>query len=352
MKKFLFVIALLLISLGAGGFWAFSQIQQSLNQPIQHKENQFFTLERGTSSKKLAEQFAQRLQASQTQWLPWALKLYPQYANVKAGTYDLQNAQTVADVLQILNQGKEVQLSIRFGEGETWRQVKKSLENTPHFKRELDYQVADSNKQVFDYFEKTLPALRAFHSQPNMDGWIYPDTYYYSPNSSDKELLKRAVEKMVKTLDKAWAQRDPDLPLQSPYEMLILASIVEKESGVQAERGKIASVFINRLKLKMKLQTDPTVIYGMGENYNGNIRRQDLETATPYNTYVIDGLPPTPIANPSESALMAVAKPEKTEFLYFVADGTGGHKFSRNLNEHNRAVQAYLRWYKENNKKN
>ena len=129
--------------------------------------------------------------------------------------------------------------------------------------------------------------------------------------------------------------------------MLILASIVERETALNDERGKVASVFINRLNKKMKLQTDPTVIYGMGERYNGNIRRKDLEEATPYNTYVIDGLPPTPIAMPTESALQAVAHPEKTEFLYFVADGTGGHKFSKNLQQHNQAVQEYLRWYRQ-----
>ena len=151
---------------------------------------------------------------------------------------------------------------------------------------------------------------------------------------------------MKKALDKAWNERDENLPLANPYEMLILASIVEKETGIAEERAKVASVFVNRLKVKMKLQTDPTVIYGMGENYNGNIRKKDLETPTPYNTYMIDGLPPTPIAMPSESALQAVAHPENTDFYYFVADGTGGHKFSHNLNEHNKAVQEYLRWYR------
>ena len=159
-------------------------------------------------------------------------------------------------------------------------------------------------------------------------------------------MLRRSAERLKKALDKAWQERDENLPLANPHEMLILASIVEKETGIAAERAKVASVFINRLNAKMKLQTDPTVIYGMGENYDGNIRKTDLETPTPYNTYVIDGLPPTPIAMVSESALQAVAQPEKTDFYYFVADGAGGHKFTRNLNEHNKAVQEYLRWYR------
>ena len=199
-------------------------------------------------------------------------------------------------------------------------------------------------------FPCVLPEIKTLNEQQKPEGWIYPDTYNYTPNSTDTALLKRAAERMVKTLDKAWAERDKDLPLNNPYEMLILASIVEKETGIAAERGKVASVFINRLKLKMKLQTDPTVIYGMGDSYDGNIRKKDLEQPTAYNTYVIDGLPPTPIAAPSEGALMAVAKPEKTNFLYFVADGTGGHKFSTNINDHNRAVQEYLRWYRSNQK--
>ena len=183
-----------------------------------------------------------------------------------------------------------------------------------------------------------------------MDGWLYPDTYNYTPNSTDLELLKRSTTRLQKALDKAWSERDENLPLADSYQMLILASIVEKETGIAEERPQVASVFINRLKANMKLQTDPTVIYGMGESYTGNIRKKDLETMTPYNTYMIEGLPPTPIAMVSESALQAVAHPVKTDFYYFVADGSGGHKFTRNLNEHNKAVQEYLRWYRNQQK--
>lgn len=192
-----------------------------------------------------------------------------------------------------------------------------------------------------------IPAIaKAVYEWNNMDGWLYPDTYNYTPNSTDLELLKRSTTRLQKALDKAWNERDENLPLADPYQMLILASIVEKETGIAAERPQVASVFINRLRANMKLQTDPTVIYGMGESYTGNIRKKDLETITPYNTYMIEGLPPTPIAMVSESALQAVAHPAKTDFYYFVADGNGGHKFTRNLNEHNKAVQEYLRWYR------
>ena len=201
-----------------------------------------------------------------------------------------------------------------------------------------------SNEDIFTLLD--LPDVGQNLELKNVEGWLYPDTYNYTPKSTDLELLKRSAERMKKALNKAWNERDEDLPLANPYEMLILASIVEKETGVADERAKVASVFLNRLKAKMKLQTDPTVIYGMGENYSGNIRKKDLEMSTPYNTYVIDGLPPTPITMPSESSLQSVAHPEKTDFYYFVADGSGGHKFTRNLNEHNKAVQEYLRWYR------
>ncbi|MBF1218461.1 MAG: endolytic transglycosylase MltG, partial [Haemophilus parainfluenzae] len=196
-----------------------------------------------------------------------------------------------------------------------------------------------------------IPAVaKAVYEWNNMEGWLYPDTYNYTPNSTDLELLKRSTSRLQKALDKAWNERDENLPLEAPYQMLILASIVEKETGIASERPQVASVFINRLKANMKLQTDPTVIYGMGESYTGNIRKKDLETMTSYNTYMIEGLPPTPIAMVSESALQAVAHPAKTDFYYFVADGSGGHKFTRNLNEHNKAVQEYLRWYRNQQK--
>lgn len=367
MKKILAFLLVIILCCTAVGFWGYRQIQQFIQQPVSTQADQLFTLERGTTGKKLTALFEQEKLVSDASWLPYALKLNPELGNVKAGTYSLNGIQTVKDLLILLNSGKEAQFSIRFGEGETWKQVFKSLENAPHLKKVFKYNSPDCTsenaqicnisfleRQIFSHFNAKTKLIedlsKTMVEWKKLEGWIYPDTYYYTPNSSDEELLKRAILKMKTTLDKAWESRNKDLPLNNKYEMLILASIVEKESGMEAERGKIASVFINRLKLKMKLQTDPTVIYGMGDSYQGNIRKKDLETPTPYNTYVIDGLPPTPIANPSESALMAVANPENTDFLYFVADGSGGHKFSRTLNEHNRAVQEYLRWYRENKK--
>ena len=278
--------------------------------------------------------------------MPWLLKLQPQLNKVKAGTYSLTGVKTLQDLLDMINSGKEAQFSVKFIEGKTFKEWRKNLENAPHLKQTLQ---GKSDKEIMALLD--IPAVaKAVYEWNNMDGWLYPDTYNYTPNSTDLELLKRSTTRLQKALDKAWNERDENLPLTDPYQMLILASVVEKETGIAAERPQVASVFINRLKANMKLQTDPTVIYGMGERYTGNIRKKDLETMTPYNTYMIEGLPPTPIAMVSESALQAVAHPAKTDFYYFVADGSGGHKFTRNLNEHNKAVQEYLRWYRSQQK--
>jgi len=173
------------------------------------------------------------------------------------------------------------------------------------------------------------------------EGLFFPETYFFEKNTSDFELLKRAYQKMQQVLQQEWAGREPGLTLESPYQALILASIVEKETGKPSERARIAGVFIRRLRKGMLLQTDPTVIYGMGDRYQGNIRRQDLKQATPYNTYVIKGLPPTPIAMPGREAIHAVMHPAAGNSLYFVARGDGGHVFSATLREHVNAVNKY-----------
>ena len=347
MKKIVLFFFLCLILLAGAGFWGFQQLQQFLHQPVNVQNDQLLTIERGTTGNKLAGLLEKERILDNAELLSWLLKLHPELSKVKAGTYLLDDVKTVEDLLKLLNSGKEAQFNVQFIEGNTFKNWRKRLENAPHLKQTLK---GKSEQEIFQLL--ALPKVsKAIDEWMKIDGWLYPDTYNYTPNSTDLELLQRAAERMKKALDKAWNGRDKDLPLENSYEMLILASIVEKETGIAAERPQVASVFINRLKAQMKLQTDPTVIYGMGEDYNGNIRKKDLETPTPYNTYVIDGLPPTPIAMPSEDALQAVAHPAQTEFYYFVADGTGSHKFSRNLNEHNKAVQEYLRWYRQQNGK-
>ena len=346
MKKFFVFLLILLLILGGVGFWGYQKLTEFVHTPVNVTQDQLLTIERGTTGSKLAALLEQEKILKHADLLPWLLKLQPQLNKVKAGTYSLTGVKTLQDLLDMINSGKEAQFSVKFIEGKTFKEWRKNLENAPHLKQTLQ---GKSDKEIMALLD--IPAVaKAVYEWNNMDGWLYPDTYNYTPNSTDLELLKRSTSRLQKALDKAWNERDENLPLADTYQMLILASIVEKETGVAAERPQVASVFINRLKANMKLQTDPTVIYGMGESYTGNIRKKDLETITPYNTYMIEGLPPTPIAMMSESALQAVAHPAKTDFYYFVADGSGGHKFTRNLNEHNKAVQEYLRWYRNQQK--
>ena len=346
MKKFFVFLLILLLILGGVGFWGYQKLTEFVDTPVNVTQDQLLTIERGTTGSKLAALLEQEKILEHADLLPWLLKLQPQLNKVKAGTYSLMGVKTLQDLLDMINSGKEAQFSVKFIEGKTFKEWRKNLENAPHLKQTLQ---GKSDKEIMALLD--IPAVaKAVYEWNNMEGWLYPDTYNYTPNSTDLELLKRSATRLQKALDKAWNERDENLLLADPYQMLILASIVEKETGIAAERPQVASVFINRLKANMKLQTDPTVIYGMGESYTGNIRKKDLETITPYNTYMIEGLPPTPIAMVSESALQAVAHPAKTDFYYFVADGSGGHKFTRNLNEHNKAVQEYLRWYRSQQK--
>ena len=346
MKKFFVFLLILLLILSGVGFWGYQKLTEFVHTPVNVTQDQLLTIDRGTTGSKLAALLEQEKILEHADLLPWLLKLQPQLNKVKAGTYSLTGVKTLQDLLDMINSGKEAQFSVKFIEGKTFKEWRKNLENAPHLKQTLQ---GKTDKEIMALLD--IPAVsKAVYEWNNIEGWLYPDTYNYTPNSTDLELLKRSTTRLQKALDKAWNERDENLPLADPYQMLILASIVEKETGVAAERPQVASVFINRLKANMKLQTDPTVIYGMGENYTGNIRKKDLETITPYNTYMIEGLPPTPIAMVSESALQAVAHPAKTDFYYFVADGSGGHKFTRNLNEHNKAVQEYLRWYRSQQK--
>ena len=346
MKKFFVFLLVLLLILSGVGFWGYQKLTEFVHTPVNATQDQLLTIERGTTGSKLAALLEQEKILEHADLLPWLLKLQPQLNKVKAGTYSLTDVKTLQDLLDMINSGKEAQFSVKFIEGKTFKEWRKNLENAPHLKQTLQ---GKTDKEIMALLD--IPAVaKAVYEWNNMDGWLYPDTYNYTPNSTDLELLKRSTTRLQKALDKAWSERDENLPLEDPYQMLILASIVEKETGIAEERPQVASVFINRLRANMKLQTDPTVIYGMGESYTGNIRKKDLEAMTPYNTYMIEGLPPTPIAMVSESALQAVAHPAKTDFYYFVADGSGGHKFTRNLNEHNKAVQEYLRWYRNQQK--
>ena len=249
--------------------------------------------------------------------------------SIKAGSYEIESGITLPRLLAKLTQGDVTQTSLTIVEGSTFAELKRALRDNP--------QVA---KTVLDLTDAELLA-RLGVAQRHPEGLFFPDTYFFGAGSTDLSILKRAHAALETRLAAAWDKRARDLPLATPYEALILASIVEKETGKPADRPLVASVFVNRLRRSMRLQTDPTVIYGLGERFDGNLRKRDLEADTTYNTYTRDGLPPTPIALPSQASLDAVMQPRPTEYLYFVSRGDGTSEFSTTLADHNRAVARY-----------
>ena len=290
------------------------------------------TLERGERLNAVLDELTQPLALSDLDRLRWRVlaRLDANAGRLRAGEYRLEPGVTPSGLLQMLASGQGLLHKVTLVEGMTLEQVRDILAQHPALVQEGFALRADA----------LMAALGDKDAQA--EGFFMPETYVFSRGDTDVSVLKRAHEAMQQSLAKLWSERDPDLPLQNPQQALILASIVEKETGIAAERAKIAGVFVNRLRKGMKLQTDPTVIYGLGHMFDGNLRRRDLERDTPWNTYTRTGLPPTAIALPSKAALAAVMHPEKTTALYFVADGRGGHVFSDTLDAHNRAVRRYI----------
>ena len=252
-----------------------------------------------------------------------------QARHLKAGEYRFAAGSTPRELLDQVVAGRVVEYPLALIEGWTFKQVREALREAPKLTHTLDGLSEDEIMEQLGH-----PGLHP-------EGQFYPDTYYYSAGITDIALLHRAFERMQNRLQREWLTRDPELPLRTPYEALILASIVEKETGRADERQMIAGVFINRLRKGMRLQSDPTVIYGLGSSFDGNLRLRDLQHDTPYSTYTRRGLPPTPIAMPGGEALAAVMHPLQTKALYFVARGDGSHHFSESLQEHNNAVIKY-----------
>ena len=250
---------------------------------------------------------------------------------IKAGSYELKPDTSPRRLITQLVRGEFAQESLTIIEGWTFRQMRQAVDAAPNLKHET----AKLSDQ--ELLAKIAPQYKA------PEGLFFPDTYLFAKGASDLSIYRQAHEMMMKRLKAAWDKRDPGLPYTDPYQALIMASLVEKETGQKSERTMIAGVFVNRLKAGMLLQTDPTVIYGMGDKYDGKIRKKDLETDTPYNTYTRAGLPPTPIALPGIQSLAAATAPAKTEALYFVSRGDGTSHFSVSLNEHNKAVNQYQR---------
>ena len=326
MRILKFIVALFSIAsatAGAGYYWLSTQPLQMSAERIE------FRVPSGVGLRRVAqvvEQSGIGIPAWQFTLLGRALN---RSEKIKAGSYEVAQGITALQLLDILTRGEVSRGEITLVEGRTFRQ----------FRAQLDANPALTHDSTALKEAEILTRLGIAGNR--LEGWFFPDTYLFDKGSSDLDVLRRAHSAMAKRLDEAWQARDPQSRLKSPYEMLILASIVEKETGSADDRGPIASVFINRLRRNMPLQTDPTVIYGMGERFDGNLRKADLQTDTAWNTYTRPGLPPTPIAMPGAGALLAVSRPPATEFVYFVARGDGSSEFSTTLEAHNRAVARF-----------
>lgn len=335
--RILSVLSVLLLCTVGVLFLVYHTLFSTVEQP-----KQMMTVEKGETYNGLVEHWAKKSQGIFVQPLA---KLYIKMHVKKplhSGVYQIPANPSFAQMLKVLQQGEKVAfVKVQIIEGKTAKDFYKHLSSIDGIKKE----VINNNQVDAQALGLNLPAQ--YMPNGNLEGWFSPDTYYYTEGSTDKKILTDLFNRQYDALMENWQKRQADLPYQSAYEALIMASIIEKETSVAEERGEVAGVFVNRLRKKMRLQTDPTVIYGMGDRYDGNIRKADLQEKTPYNTYQIDGLPPTPIALPSIDSIKAALNPNKTESLYFVATGKGGHKFSKTLDEHNQAVRDYLKVLRE-----
>ena len=325
MRRLLALIVLVGIALGGAAYWWLHQPLDLGPEPLE------LAIEPGTTPRGVARDVVAAGVKTDARLLYAWFRVSGQDRAIKAGNYEIPPGTTPISLLQKLARGEEALRALTLVEGWNWRQVRQALAKEEQLKR--------------DSATLTDEALMAQLGRPGVapEGRFFPDTYTYAKGSSDIALLRRAMHAMDRRLEAAWAQRAADTPLKSADEALILASIVEKETGKASDRGQIAGVFVNRLRVGMLLQTDPTVIYGLGEKFDGNLRKRDLQTDTPWNTYTRPGLPPTPIAMPGKAALLAAVQPEATRALYFVAKGDGSSHFSASLEEHNRAVNRYQR---------
>jgi len=324
-----FLLLAVLSSLAFGG-WLFWYANQTLDMADASYPFDF-SIQRGDSLTSASA----RLHRGGSLAQPWAFVLIARFkgqaGDIKAGNYVLETAVTPLALLRKITQGETVFGKLAFIEGWNFQEVRRSIAANTGLRHDTLAMTDD----------ELLRAVGATEAHP--EGLFFPDTYFFDKGSSELALYKRAYSAMQQHLENQWAQRMPGLPYRSPYEALIMASIIEKETGAAEERRLIASVFVNRMRLGMRLQTDPTVIYGIGPSFDGNIRRVDLLTDTPYNTYTRAGLPPTPIAAPGLASIQAALNPETSKMLYFVSKGNGRHVFSESLAAHNRAVNRYQR---------
>lgn len=319
------IVALVAVAAGAGAWYWATQRAVPMNA-----ERVDYLVEPGSSLHSVARAMNEAGIRIDTRAFVALARISELDRQIKAGAYEAKKGDTAWQLLERMAQGDMTLTRLTLVEGWTYRQIREALRADPNVKQTLDG-VSD---------EELLKRLGAEQTHP--EGLFYPDTYVFTPGTSDFDILRRAHHAQVQQLEKLWADREADLPLSTPYEALILASIVEKETGHSADRARVAGVFINRLRIRMPLQTDPTVIYGMGDSYTGRIRKRDLQTDTPWNTYTRGGLPPTPIASSGLASLHAVLHPEEHKYLYFVSRGDGTSEFSETLGAHNRAVAKYI----------
>jgi len=329
-KAFAFLVVL---AVAGAGLFGWTDYNKYLDMPVAiDASGTTFVIERGWSASRVATELEQRGIISKRYWVDLYIRLSEKAVSIKTGEYVLQGPLTVPQLFATFVEGQTVQYSSSIIEGLNWKQTLARLANSD----DLTHTLGDPSQLS----EQSLMSALGF---PDLhpEGVFFADTYAFPRGTTDVQYLQRAKLAMDKVLAEEWDARDPDLPLKTPYEALILASIVEKETAVPAERPLIAGVFLSRMNKRMRLQTDPTVIYGMGDDFDGNIRRKDLRTDTPYNTYTRAGLPPTPISMVGREAINAVLQPDTTDYLYFVARGDGTHQFSQTLEQHNAAVRKY-----------
>ncbi|OAJ71518.1 aminodeoxychorismate lyase [Methylobacillus sp. MM3] len=323
LNKFLMLVLLAIIAMAG---WVIYFAKQPVNLPTASYD---LVLKHGSSLRGIAQQMVREGILAEPWTFIFLIRAQGLAGDIKAGNYELRAGMTNYDLFLMITDGITSQRSIVFIEGWTFAQVREAL-NRHEDVRHLSMPM--TNEEI----------LRQIGATENVaEGLFFPDSYFFDSGMSDLDILKRAYETMQRKLAKAWEGRAPGLPYRTPYEALIMASIVEKETGLASERPMIASVFLNRLRIGMRLQTDPTVIYGLGETFDGNLRKRDLLQDNEYNTYTRSGLPPTPIAMPGMAAIEAALHPAQSKALYFVGKGDGSHAFSSSLHEHNRAVTRY-----------
>jgi UPF0755 protein len=324
------LVALLILI--AGVFAANGVFQRWLSTPLALQHAEAFEIPPGQPLAATARALETRGWLDRPGWLVAYARVMGADARVRAGEYEITPGTTPRQLLELFESGKVIQHSVTFVEGSNFRDVRRVLAREPRLEHRLAT-LADA---------EVMPALGEPGQVP--EGLFFPDTYVFAKGASDLDVLKQARQRMRVELEAAWTDRASDLPIANSYEALVLASIVEKETALESERPRIAGVFTTRLRRGMLLQTDPTVIYGLGTRFDGNLRRTDLERDSPYNTYTRTGLPPTPIAMPGAAALRAAVRPDERGDIYFVATGLpdGSHRFSKTLVEHQAAVSEYL----------